>query len=161
MGKQGNFGLSKALTQANFANIYVGVCHCQGPISAYTHLFFKDSIHVTLADSRKGVRLQIGYLLIGVSHLRTLLSNTHSTKSRRTPNSVRSLSRLFLSFSLFIHRIVIAAYHRSLEDTPQARTSVIKSMWNLNVSLPNFLRIVFTNSAPVCHAPMRRSTAPT
>jgi len=43
-----DFGLSKALAQASFANTYVGVRHCPGPIPAYTHLFLKDSIlHVT------------------------------------------------------------------------------------------------------------------
>ena len=48
MVKLGDFGLSKALAQASFANTYVGVRHCQGPIPAYTHLFLKDSIlHVT------------------------------------------------------------------------------------------------------------------
>ncbi|KIM43474.1 hypothetical protein M413DRAFT_9528 [Hebeloma cylindrosporum] len=86
---KGIFGLSKALTQANFANIYVGErCTIPNRISAHWGVSFTNS---------------------------ALKHPFHEVKTHS--------------------EFVIAAYHRSLEDTPQARTSVIKSMWNVNVKV--------------------------
>jgi hypothetical protein len=76
--KLGDFGLSKALAQANFANTYVGVrvmiFFLLSTLSNFnTNLAVSDTtLHVPRTDTRKGLRLKIGHLVPGMSHIRTL-----------------------------------------------------------------------------------------
>ena len=69
--KLGDFGLSKVLTQASLANTYVGVCTSYftfGQFCLTSHP--TDTIlHVTRVNARKGVRLEIRYLVVGMSYL--------------------------------------------------------------------------------------------
>ena len=81
--KLGDFGLSKALPQASFANTYVGVSPMFFPLSdPDTKMAVSDTIlHVPRTDARKGLRLKIGHLVTRMSHLRTLRPQTTFSRS--------------------------------------------------------------------------------
>ena len=72
--KLGDFGLSKVLTQASLANTYVGVCDpCFASNRSRLTSHHADTIlHVTRANAREGVRLEIRYLVVGMPYLRIM-----------------------------------------------------------------------------------------
>ena len=77
--KLGDFGLSKALPQASFANTYVGVrAIIFLPLSNLDmNLAASDAIlHVPGTDARKSLRLKIGHLVPRMSYIRTLRPQT-------------------------------------------------------------------------------------
>jgi serine/threonine protein kinase len=72
--KLGDFGLSKVLTQASLANTYVGVC---GSLFAFNRSCLTGPhtdtlLHVTRANAREGVRLEVRYLVVRMPYLRIM-----------------------------------------------------------------------------------------
>ena len=72
--KLGDFGLSKVLMQACLANTYVGVCDSSFDFNRtrltghHTHTI----LHVTRANAREGVPLEIRYLVIRMHYQRIM-----------------------------------------------------------------------------------------
>jgi hypothetical protein len=82
--KLGDFGLSKQLAQASFANTYVGVrgfC-LEGRCHVGTNVSIDAVLHVTRADARKGIRFQVGHLVVRVPHLRTVCAQAPVPRSQ-------------------------------------------------------------------------------
>lgn len=83
--KLGDFGLSKALPQASFANTYVGVrATISFPLfDLITNAAILDPIlHVPRTDARKSLRLKIGYLVPRMPHIRTLRPQAPISRSK-------------------------------------------------------------------------------
>ena len=71
--KLGDFGLSKALPQASFANTYVGARVIAFPCRLQLNFLVSDTLlHVPGTDARESLRLKIGHLVTRMSHIRTL-----------------------------------------------------------------------------------------
>ena len=137
--KLGDFGLSKALAQASFANTYVGVCSLPLLYGIPLTGLADTVLYVPRADARKGIRLQIGYMVTGVPHLRTLCIEATFPRSE-DPCRVKHINKVRLPFSRTYGRWFIGSCRTGrIPPLPKgyspALTSVIKAMLNLNVSV--------------------------
>ena len=85
--KLGDFGLSKQLAQASFANTYVGVSVAVDS-SVITLINFFHSLdpilYVPRAYARESLRLKIGYLVARMPNLRTLRLKTSLSRSQNS-----------------------------------------------------------------------------
>lgn len=142
--KLGDFGLSKALAQASFANTYVGVrflfFSCTHVVQYLTYT--ADTIlHVPRAHARKGIRLQIGYMVARLSDIRAVraeaaVSRGEDARRAQYPHQVRT----FVCGSVGKRTEVRDFVGRNGRIPPlpkgysPALSAVIKAMLNLNVS---------------------------
>lgn len=85
--KLGDFGLSKALSQASFANTYVGVC-ISFPRACHVLISIKKNpdavLHVPRTHARESLRFQIRYLVARVSDLRAVRTQAPIPRGKNT-----------------------------------------------------------------------------
>ena len=112
--KLGDFGLSKALAQASFANTYVGVSAFKSIPSTDSDAICGDPLlHVPGTYARKGLRFEIRHLVVGLPHLWVMRIETTIPWSKNTFGTKYIYSVSFtvnIVFQTLISQVVMAAY---------------------------------------------------
>jgi len=135
--KLGDFGLSKALAQASFANTYVGVCLLnQTWFNHFSH--FCTRLRITCLQNSCRRRLTIPNLIsgpLGASFTSYVRSNPHFMKQKRIQNSVYVFGKIVMPFNL--RQADVRFSNGRIPPLPrgysQGLSTLIKAMLNLNV----------------------------